>query len=379
MKVLVIGAGIGGLAAAALLHQRRVDVSIVERSDGTGGAGYMLALYPIGSRVLHGLGVYDEFVRRSSEFRTYEVLNGRGDLLHSFDMAPMSVRFGTTRQILRRDLLDILRSAAPEVPLRRGLHVDDVAARGARVAVRFSNGTEEEFDGVIGADGIHSMTRQLTFGKHPPRETGSGLWLWWADLPSHPQQTVSEFWGRGRLVGIYPTPTLTGVIAAAPHEGISPGAIAEDPAKLHKAFSEMGGRAAEVLASFPVAPGDRFYWSLADYRAPKWIHGRVALLGDAACAFLPALGVGASMALESAAVIADELSRCDARGIPDAFANYEKRRKSRAEGAQDESRKLAGWMTTRSSALAWTRDQFVKSASLDALASSFAKSLGEPI
>ncbi len=379
MKILVIGAGIGGLAVAALLRQRRVDVSLVERAPEGAGAGYMLALYPIGSRVLHGLGAYSDFVARSAEFRTYEVFNMDSELLHRFDLAPMSVRFGTTRQILRSDLLAILRAAAPDVPLRCAMAIEDITPRGSRVAVRYENGTEEEFDGVIGADGIHSMTRHHIFGDQADRQTGWGLWLWWGRLSGHPVDTVSEFWGHGRLVGIYPTPTRIGVVAAGPVEQVGPHVLAKQPDWLEEVFGGMKGLAAEVVATFPSAAADRFYWNLADHRASSWVHGRVALLGDAACAFLPAVGVGASMALESAAVMADELSRCDARGIPDAFANYQKRRKPRAEAAQDESRKLAGWMTTRSSALAWTRDQFVKTASIDALAASFAKSLAEPI
>ena len=85
------------------------------------------------------------------------------------------------------------------------------------------------------------------------------------------------------------------------------------------------------------------------------------------------------MALESAAVMADELTRTNAQFLPNALNLYELRRKKRAEAAQDDSRKLAAWMTTNSSALAWTRDHFMKVASVDSLASSISKSLSEPI
>lgn len=85
------------------------------------------------------------------------------------------------------------------------------------------------------------------------------------------------------------------------------------------------------------------------------------------------------MALESAAVMADELTRTDARFIPQAFALYEKRRRKRAELAQEDSRKLAVWMLTDSAPLVWTRDQFMKVATMDSLVRNISHSLGEPI
>lgn len=379
MKILIAGAGIGGMALAALLRQRGIEASLIDKAPGFGHAGYMIALYPIGSRVLHGLGLFDEFVARSSEFRYYEVNNGHGELLHRFDMSAISNRFGYTGQILRKDLLEILHSAAADVPLRMGTSLTELRQKYNQVYVTLSDGSEEVYDAVIGADGIHSQTRRLLFGNQPDRETGWGLWVWWADLRDYPRDTVREYWGRGRLVGIYPTPTRIGAVAAAPRELIEQNAIEGDGEKIREIFSGMEGGAEQVISTFPESTENLFFWDLSDFRSETWIQGRVALLGDAACAFLPTAGVGASMALESAAVMADELTRTNAQFLPNALNLYEQRRKKRAEAAQDDSRKLAAWMTTNSSALAWTRDHFMKVASVDSLASSISKSLSEPI
>ncbi len=102
-------------------------------------------------------------------------------------------------------------------------------------------------------------------------------------------------------------------------------------------------------------------------------------MGDAACAFLPTAGVGASMALESAAVLADELSRTDAKFVTGALDHYEKRRKKRAEAFQQDSRKLASMMTVESLPMAWGRDQAMKLYTLDMLAKNIFKSLADPI
>lgn len=379
MKILVVGAGIGGLALAALARQRGTTVTLIERAADFDHAGYMITLYPIGSRVLHGLGLHGEFVRRSAEFKFYDVHDGHGALLQRFDMGPLGERFGYFGQITRRDLLDLLRSAAPEVPLRWNVSVSSLEKRGQKMVAKLSDGSEDEWDAVIGADGIHSQTRRLVFGEEPDNETGWGLWLWWTNQAGLPRDTVSEYWGRGRFVGVYPTPDRIGAVAAAPKTLLNEHAINGDGARVRALFSEIGGGGAEVIKTFPDRTEDLFFWNLSDYRSREWTRGRFALLGDSACAFLPTAGVGASMALESAAVMADELSRTDAKFLPQAFTLYEKRRKARAEAAQNEARKLAAWLATESAAIAWTRDQFLKVSSIDTLAGHIAKSLAEPL
>lgn len=378
MDILIVGAGIGGLALAALLKQRGIGCHLVERAWNFDHAGYMLSLYPMGNRVLHGLGKFDEFLKRSSPFNTYEVHNGHGDLLHRFDMSRIAGEFGYTGQLLRKDLLEILRSAAPDVPMRMGVGLEHLEQRDGRVHVRFSDRSTGIYDGLVGADGIHSKTRRIVFGEEPDHETGWGLWVWWTGVDM-PRNTVREYWGKGRFIGLYPTPSVVGAIAAGPKNLIGPEASGGNGLLIREAFSSMEGGAAEIMNSFPATTNGLFFRDVNDYRSHRWTSGRVALLGDAACAFLPAAGVGASMSLESAAVMADELSRTNTEFLPRSFVLYEKRRRHRAELAQEDSRKLAVWMRTESAPLVWTRDQFMKTATLDSLVRNIARSLGEPI
>lgn len=379
MKILVVGAGIGGLALAALARQRGVTVHIIERAAETDPAGYVIALYPAGSRVLHGLGVHDEFLARSAEFRFYDVHDGRGALLHRFDLRPVSERHGKIGQLPRAALTALLRSAAPDIPLRRGLSLAALQDRGDRVYTRFTDGSEDEWDAVIGADGIRSQTRRLAFEHEPEFETGWGLWVWWTDLPAVPRDTVSEYWGLGRFAGLYPTPDGVGAMAAGPRALLNEHAVNGEGKWVRQQFEDLEGGAAELLATFPDDTTGLFYRGLNDHCCRAWTRGRLALLGDAACSFLPAAGIGASMALESAAVMADELSRTNARFLPKAFALYEKRRRTRAENAQQDSHKLAAWLATNSPALAWTRDQFLRWASDHSLLTSIEKNLEDPL
>lgn len=110
---------------------------------------------------------------------------------------------------------------------------------------------------------------------------------------------------------------------------------------------------------------DAFFWDLHDCRTRQWSKGRVVLLGDAAAGFLPTAGVGASMAMLSAAALADELSRTDAAHLDYALRLYVRRNKQRVEAAQDNSRKLARMMLIESAPLAWGRDQLLRFYTLD--------------
>lgn len=379
MKILVAGAGIGGLAFAALARQRGVDVALIEADAAEAPPGYAITLYPMGSRVLHGLGIYDAFDDLSAEFSFYDVHDGRGRLLHRFDMRPLSRKFGKIGQIERGELVALLQAAAAEVPLRRAVRITSLHQTERGVRIELSDGSTSEWDAVVAADGMRSQTRDLVFEYQPRFETGWGLWVWWTGLPVSDPNAVSEFWGVGRFAGLYPTAGRTAAVAAGPRPLLSPHAVDGAGLRVRGQFSEFSGRAADLLATFPDEAEGLYYRELSDHRSRSWSRGRVVLLGDAACSFLPAAGIGASMALESAAVLADELSRADARSIEHAFHLYEKRRRGRAEAAQDDAHNLAAWLSTSSPALAWTRDQFLRLASVNSLTATIARSLDEPI
>ncbi len=95
---------------------------------------------------------------------------------------------------------------------------------------------------------------------------------------------------------------------------------------------------------------------VADLRAPEWRRGRVVLLGDAAATLLPSVGAGAATAMESAAVLNDELSRADSRHLSGALALYERCRHEPVTGLQDGSCTMFRMATTRRAALAAVRD-----------------------
>jgi len=193
MRILIVGAGIGGMTLAALLRRRGFEPVVVERARDFGHAGYMLSLYPLGSRILHGIGVYEAFVAASQPLDAYQVGDGRGRIIRRFDLSDLVRAAGPLLQIMRGDLLALLREAAGALDLRMGVSVTQIADGAAAARARFSDGSEDEFDLVVAADGMHSSARESLFGPAPGKETGWGVWVWLAKPDLLPPTLVAEY------------------------------------------------------------------------------------------------------------------------------------------------------------------------------------------
>lgn len=379
MRILIVGAGIAGLSLAAFLRDRPHDVTIVERSPDQSHLGYALSLWPLATRVLIGLDAIDEFRRRSQKLGTYHLRNGAGEMVHAYELASAIGKYGDTGTLSRAELLGLLRDRIGNAPVRMGTTVTAIEQTEREATVTCSDGTSAAYDLVVGADGIGSGVRQLLFGPIAPYSTGWGGWLWWAPPGAIPADDVTEYWGAGRFVGLYPTRERICVFAGGPikHIGLPTGAGRRD--HVLSLFAELVAPLRPVFDALPADGEEIFFWKLDDVRAPDWRRGRVVLLGDAATAFLPTAGVGASMALESAAVLADELLRVEAPTVERALRLFELRHRKRVESIQSASRTLAKASLIESSPLAWARDELMKHYSVENLVKSIMKSLDEPI
>lgn len=383
MRVLIVGGGIAGLTLAALLRQRGIEPTTVEKVDEYGEAGYLLTLWPMGNRILHGLGLYESFEARSVPVRNYSIHNRSGSLLHKYHVGDWVKRYGDARTLRRSALLDVLRSYDSGTPVRMGTSVERVKQAGDAVQVSFTDGTSGEFDLVVGADGIDSRVRELVFGEVPYNDTGYGLWMWWCD-PGVNHDEITEFWGAGTLFGIYPGQEVVGCAAAFPREEVS---STPERSNSNESFRELCRRRLRgfddplidhALAGLDEAPSVD-YTPVADVRTDRWQSGRVMLIGDAGAAFLPTAGVGASMAMESAAVLAEELSRVDTAGVPRALDLYVKRRRARVDAIQSESRRVAKLMRLDRKPFIIGRNALIRVLPVELMFRNVSSRLGEPI
>ncbi|KTC65308.1 oxidoreductase (plasmid) [Legionella adelaidensis] len=381
MKILIVGAGIAGLCLGALLKKRGLEPIIIEKASSLGDVGYMLGLYPIGANVLRALNCYDEYIAHSVPGETYEAYTTSGTLLKQFSFEKIVEQYGPYQLISRADLLKVI-AESTDLAIRFNTEVLSLEQSLDQVNVTFSDKTDDTFDLVVGADGIHSHTRSLVLAEsdYSYFKTGWGGWVWWGNENIVPSNTIREFWGNGTFLGIYPVKGKVGVIAAV--DSGSPDQALKGASRkeyILQKFSPINQQHPEYFQDLPSDTERVFFWSLADQKASVWFKERILFIGDAATAFLPTAGVGASMALESAAVLDDILSRTGKEYIPLALRMFEKRRRKRVEATQKDSRKLAKLMFVNKKWQVMMRDSFTKYMSVESLIKSIIKGFDEPI
>jgi 2-polyprenyl-6-methoxyphenol hydroxylase-like FAD-dependent oxidoreductase len=339
MRILIVGGGISGLTLAGLLQQRGFKPTLVERAPEYGSVGYIIVLWPSGSRILKGLGLYRKLLDVGLPFSTYNVWNEKGEMLRSYSVETVTEKYGPMISIYRPELINILREAVDPASIRMNTTVEKIRQTPAEVFVTFSGGREEVFDLVVGCDGVRSKTRSLVFGHVPLTYSGMKGWSFWVKSNLLKTAHIAEYWGTGKFLGVWPTKGRLSVFTSIRSpEGI-PEPAEGRAGRIGEHFKDFGGIVPDILAELD-DESQIYCDDYNDLRMNKWYKGRVVLAGDSAHAVLPTAGGGVSMAIESAAVLADELSRADSRYVEQALEGYETRRRPRVVKIQDQSRMM---------------------------------------
>ncbi len=360
LRVLVIGAGVAGVTVAGILRTRGVRAVVVERAEAGSDGGYMLGLMPFVDPVLRDLGVQARYLDCSVGMHQYRLHGASGAVLKDYSLDEAIGQFGHYRGIERGQLLRVLGIEA--LPVAYRTTVTGLDQDGERVHVILNEAgrqVEAEYDAVIVADGLHSTTRSLILGPGDltTYDTGWGGWVAWTSADEACGR-YEETWGAACFVGLYPVPDRIGVFVGGPHEATAEGPLAFTE-RIRHTLRSVDDRCARALRAVAATP-DTYYWNMSDVRARRWTAGRVVLLGDAAAGFLPTAGVGAAMAMESAAVLARQLAAGDAASVPSALSAYERMQRPRVETAQNNSRQLARLMFRRGRLVTKARDTLTR-------------------
>jgi 2-polyprenyl-6-methoxyphenol hydroxylase-like FAD-dependent oxidoreductase len=348
-KAVVIGAGIGGLAAAASLAEAGWDVTACERAASVEPVGAGLGLAPNGLRALDALGLGDVL-------RSYAVPQAMGLrrpdgrwLVRASSPTMLSDRFGDPIILLPRSrLVEALCSRVPDGVLSLSTTVSAVTSSGT---VTTSRG-ELRADLVVAADGINSQARALLWPDDPGlRYAGFTTWRMLISGGSGGSSVpMAETWGRGPLFGVMPLADgRVYCYAAAPAPPATRAADGE-VAELTRLFGGWHEPIPSLLAEADPAAVLRHDVAELARPLPSFHHGRVALLGDAAHPMTPNLGQGACQALEDAVVLARLVAK-DSASVDGALAAYSAARVKRTQNVVRWSRRM-GAMSTWTSPLA---------------------------
>lgn len=351
MKVIICGAGIAGLALAWWLDRDGWQVLLVERAPGPRAEGYMIDFVGSGYDVAELMGALPNLRDIQTSIHEVRYLDPTGQDIGGFDYHQFAAIFeDRVFTFLRGDLERVLHDLlADRVPIRYATTVDSITDSANHVAVTLSDGSTEQVDLLVGADGIHSRIRDLAFGPEQPLLRPLGYHT--ASYLFRDDQLRHRIGNRFLLVavpdrqlGLYPTDN--GQVAAwLVHRTDDPTLPADPRAELLDRYRGMGDLADRALAHCPAGPG-LYYDQVAQIELAGWRRGRVTLVGDACQAVSLMAGQGASLAMGGAYVLADQLRRHGSTEA--ATAGYEQLMRPFVTTKQRAGRRTARWLVPSS-------------------------------
>src|SRR5438067_612461 len=307
MDVLISGASIAGPTMAYWLTRQGIRVTVVERFATPRGGGGPIDLRGETVRLAERMGIMPAVDEVRVHTRGISFIDASGGQLAQFDPAvPGDV------ELERDDLVRILHDVTKnDVEYVFQDSISTLTQDDSGVDVEFEHGAPRRFDLVIGADGLHSAVRRLTFG--PEERFARNLGLYVSFLPVAPE-LGRENWGvlhqePGRTAGVYSYRNKAAAIFVfrSPELVYHYRDVDQQKELLTNAFAGMGWQVPLLLAEMK-ATDDLYFDVVSQIHLPSWSTGRVALIGDAAYCPSFLTGMGTSLAMLGAATLADALA-----------------------------------------------------------------------
>ncbi|MBD8207017.1 FAD-dependent urate hydroxylase HpxO [Microbacterium sp. CFBP 8790] len=336
MRVIVIGAGVGGTSAALALQKLGHDVVVYDRMRENRPVGAALSLWSNGVKVLNWLGLGPQVAALGGQMDDMAYYDGHtGDELCRFSLAPVTTQTGQRPYpVARADLQQLMMDAVGPANIRLGRQLVGVSDDGETVTATFADGTTDTADLLIGADGARSIVRDYVTeptGIRPERSYSgyvnyNGLVA--ADERIGPLDQWTTYVGDGKRCAVMP---VAGDRFYFFVDVPGPSGVVEDRmSALEAAFGSWG--APGVRALLDGIDADESLnrveiWDIDPF--DTWVRGRVAILGDAAHNTAPDIGQGACSALEDSFALGIVFAT-STLGVEDALKRYERIRTERA-------------------------------------------------
>src|SRR5262245_1523481 len=342
LRIAIVGAGIGGLATAAALRRFGMDVQVYEQATRFARIGAGIQMMPNSMKVLRKIGI--ETRLRATSFAPRSHLNrvwNTGEVTRELPM-PESLYGAPYLCLHRADLHTALLSVVPAERIHLDKKLVGLDQIGDGASLTFADGSRVHADAVVGADGVHSMVRDIVVGPDAPIHKGRIAYR--AVFPTSLLNgrdigpSLTKWWGADRHIVIYYTNKVRSEIyfvtsVPEPAEWLTRESWSAkgDIKDVRKAYEGFHPDVCAVLDACP----DCHKWAILE-RAPlaRWSQGRVVLLGDACHPMTPYMAQGAATAIEDAAVLARCLAEVEVDDIEEAFRRYEAHRKPRTSVIQ---------------------------------------------
>ena len=342
LKVVVIGAGIGGLTTGIALKQLGYKVEVYDRVRELRPAGAGISLWSNGVKVLNQLGLGKEMAAIGGEMNRMEYRNHKGESLTNIPLQPLFERVGQRPYpVARTDLQKMLLTAFGEDEVHLGMKCVEVSRNEKAATAVFEDGSRATGDVLIGADGIHSITRAHVLGK-PIDLRYAGYVNWNGLVPADPVLCDADNWvlyvGEGKRASMMPVGgDRFYFFFGVPMQKGSETAPEDRREELSKHFADWPAAVQSLIKALDPAQTNRI--EICDIDPPeRLVKGRIAVLGDSAHATTPTLGQGGCQAMEDALMLSRYLITTNI-SVEDALLRYEKARKSRTADLVMKARK----------------------------------------
>lgn len=326
LRVLISGGGVAGLTCAYWLEQAGHTPVVLERAAAGPLGGYGIDFSGTGYDVAGRMGILDQL--RDQQLRSDSIVyvspSGRVDARVDRNLAE-KVLGGPYLALMHTTLEEALAKALRDnVELRHQQSIAQIRQTDTDMEVVFADGTAESFDVVVGADGVHSRTRELIFGPEACWARHLGFSMACYPVPDIAGLTNARihYAEPGRQTVLYPTDTVGTSVALFLYRDRPHGRVprSERAQRLRSRYTDAGWHTPELLAQ---APEDGFLMdALTQITLPHWHRGRVVLIGDACGALTLASAQGASFAMAGGYLLAEALAARPRNHVA-AFAAYQ--------------------------------------------------------
>lgn len=359
-RVLIAGGGIGGIATALALQQQGIDSVVFERAPALRDGGAGLHIWTNGMLALAHLGVADQVAKIAPAQSECHFATSTGRPIGMYPVGQFVERYGQpTVAIGRSDLHGILRDAVT-APVVTDAEVTGYTEHPDGVSLHFADGTSEEGDLLVGADGVRSAVRAQLLGPQPPDYTGYIAWRGHAKMSPEefPPGTFRALFGPGTRFTYYdiaPGVVHWMSVADGPAGGRDEGTPEQTLDMLRSRHAGWTDPVQQILDA--TTPESILRGDVMDRKPDSvWGRGRVTLLGDAAHAMSFNIGQGACQAIEDGLVLAGHLASPGAT-VTQALRAYEAERQERTRPMQLLAHRIGVMGSLQNPAAVWLRDR----------------------
>ena len=372
MRVAINGAGVAGPALAYWLRRLGGHEPVLfEKAPALRHGGYMIDFWGLGYELAMRMGILPAVRQHAYLMERLRMVDGEGHDIACIDVRPVrELLGGRFVSLARSDLAALLFDACDGVPARFGVSVAGIVPVDGAVMVELTDGSREQFDLVVGADGLHSRVRELVFGPEIGFERSLDCYVAAFRLRSYPHREnltyVSCTVPKRQVARVSLRDDETLVLLVCRAELID-GVPSHDQQKeaLRRAFGNMKWEVPEILDRMGDV-NDLYFDRVSQIHLPRWTSGRVALLGDAAACPSLLAGEGTGLAMIEAYVLAGELHRAGG-DVARAFAAFEGKVRSFVTAKQKAALQFRSFFAPQSWFALWQRDLAIRALALPLL------------